>query len=129
MNKIEELDKLSRAIADCDIKFKSIQANIEQIDKEIDVLTPRKGELEQNIEFHKKANTVPIVHEHKKVKAELSKVKTRLILIVSDRKKSIDACKQIEEIIEKLKRDHAALSNINENNVLTIPFGGKRGKK
>jgi hypothetical protein len=129
VNKIEENDKLSRAIADCEIKLKSIQANIEQIDKEINALTPRKAELEQNIEFHKKASTVPIIKEHRNTKSELSKIKARLILITSDRKKSLDACKQIEEIIEKLKRDQAALLQTNENNVVRGLFGAKRGKK
>lgn len=129
MSKIEELDKLDRAIKDADMRLKSIQTNIEQIDKEIAVLSPRKTELEQNIEFHKKANTVPIAHEYKKSKAELSKTKARLILITSDRKKAAQAVKDIEEIIEKFKRDHAELMRTSENNVLRVMFGAKRGKR
>lgn len=129
MNKMEELDKLDRAIKDADIRLKSIQANIEKIDKEISVLSPRKLELEQNIEFHKKAGTIPIAHEYKSAKAELSKTTARLILITADRKKSKEACEQIENIIEKFKKDHEDLSLIGQNNVLRILFGAKRGKK
>lgn len=129
MSKIEELDKLDRAIKDAEIRLKSIESNIEQIDKEIAVLSPRKTELEQNIEFHKKANTVPIAHEYKKSKSELSKTKARLILITSDRKKAAQAVKDIQEIIEKFKRDYAELLKTSENNVLKVMFGAKRGKR
>ena len=129
MNKIEELDKIARELANSEISLKSIQCNIEQLDKEISVLNPRKLELEQNLEFHKKAGTIPIAHEYKKAKSELSKTKARLILINSDRKKSYEACKQIEEIIDKFKRDRMELMKTNENNVLRVLFGGNRGKK
>lgn len=129
MSKIEELDKLDRVIKDAEISLKSIQNNIEKIDKEISVLDPRKNELEQNIEFHKKASIIPIAHEYKKAKAELSKIKARLILIVADRKRAIFACQDIEEIIAKYKRDHAELLKNNENNVLNVVFGAKRGKR
>jgi hypothetical protein len=55
VSKIVELDKLTKAIADADIRLKSIQTNIENIDKEISVLSPRKIELEQNLDFHKRS--------------------------------------------------------------------------
>jgi predicted nucleic acid-binding Zn-ribbon protein len=129
VNKNEELDRLKRAIMDSEIRLKSVQSNIEQIDKEIDVLRPRQAELERNIEFHKKSNTVPLAQEYKKAKVELSKTKARLILITSDRKKSDDACKQIQQVIEKLKRDHLDLIATSDNNVLRVLFGAKRGKK
>ena len=102
MSKIEELDKLERAIRDSEISLKSIQSKIEEMDKEIAVLSPRKTELEQNLEFHKKANTVPIAHEYKKAKTELSKTKARLILITADRKKAYLASQDVEIIIEKI---------------------------
>lgn len=86
VSKIDQLDQLDKAIKDSHIKYKSIETNIEQIDKEIAVLAPRKTELEQNIEFHKSAGTVPIAHEYKKAKAELSKVIARLIFITADQK-------------------------------------------
>jgi hypothetical protein len=104
-------------------------SNIEQIDKEITALTPRQDELERNISFHKKANTVPLVNEHRKAKAELSKIKARLILINADRKRAEVACNQITEIIEKFKRDHMELLRLSEDNVLRVLFGANRGKK
>jgi len=129
MSKIEELDKLDKAIKDADIRLKSIQAAIEGIDKEISVLAPRKSELEKNLEFHKKSGTVPLAHEYKKSKAEFTKIKVRLNLITSDRLKAIDACKQVEEIIDKFKRDHMELLRTSEDNVLRVLFGARRGKK
>jgi septal ring factor EnvC (AmiA/AmiB activator) len=128
VSKIEELDKLDKAIKDADIRLKSIQSAIEQIDKEISVLGPRKTELEQNIQFHKKQDTIPIAHEYKKSKSELSKIKARLILINADRGRAKQACIDIEQIIEKFKRDHLELIKTSENNVLRPIFGGKHGK-
>ncbi len=129
MNRIDELDKLNKAIKDAEIALKSIQVNIEQIDKEISILGPRRNELEQNLEFHKKADTVPIAHEYKKSKAELSKTKARLILINADRGRASQACKDIEFAIEKFKKEHGKLASIGDDNILRPSFGGKNGKK
>ena len=129
MNRLEEADKLDRAIKDAEISLKSIQVNIEQIDKEISVLSPRKNELEQNIEFHKKSGTIPIAHEYKKAKTELSKTTARLLIITSDRRKAAQACKDIGLVIEKFKKDHQKLLDVGGNNVLRVLFGGERGKK
>lgn len=126
---MDELDKLDKAIKDCEVKLKSIRTAIDQSDKEISILSPRKNELEQNIEFHKKAEIVPIAQEYKKAKAELSKTKARLILITSDQKKAIQACKDIEEIIAKFRSDYIQLLKTGENNILTPNFGGSRGKR
>lgn len=129
MSKIDELDKIYRAIKNSEISLKAIQDNIEVISKEIESLSPRQKELEKNIEFHKKSGTVPLAHEYKKAKTELSKIKARLILINFDQKKSIEACQTIETVIEKLKREHMELEKTGENNVLRVLFGGFRGKK
>jgi predicted nucleic acid-binding Zn-ribbon protein len=129
VNKIEELDKLDRAIKDAEIRLKSIQLAVEQIDKEISVLGPRKLELEQNIEFHKKPKSVPLAQEYKKAKTELSKIKSRLTLITTDRGKAKDACEDVKAIIEKFKRDYQKLLETSENNIVKGTFGGKRGKK
>ena len=129
MSKTEELDKLDKAIKDADIRLKSIQNNIEQLDKEISVLTPCLTELEKNITFLKKSSTIPLAHEFRKNKTELSKVKARLILICADRKRADEAVKQVMEIIDKFKRDYYNLIKTSENNVLAVEFGGRRGKK
>ena len=129
MSKIEQLDKLSKAIADADIRLKSIQMNIEKIQAEVSVLSPKKNELKQNIDFHKKEGTIPLAHEFKKARAELSKTTARLILLTSDLKKSQEACQQIAEIIEKFKNDHAALLKTSENNVLRPKFGANHGQE
>ena len=129
MSKIEELDKLDKAIKDAEIRLKSIQNGVEQIDKEIAVLDPRRNELEQNLEFHKQSGTVPIATEYRKVKAELTKTIARLILIKHDQKKAVQACRDIEDIIDKFKRDHMELLKTSENNVLRVLFGGSRGKR
>lgn len=129
MNRREQLDQLDRSIKDAEIRLKSIQTTIEGIDKEIAILQPRKNELEQNIEFLKKKDTIPIAQEYKKSKLELIKTKTRLTAIAGDRCKADDACCQIEEIIEKFKRDYARLIISSDDNILEGKFGVRRGKK
>lgn len=129
MGKIEELEKLDKAIKDAEASLKSIQANIEKIANEIGTLTVRKMELQQNINFHKKEDTISIAHEYKKAKDELSKVIARLILISSDQNKAVSACKDTEKVLDKFRYDHAKLLRTSENNVLRVIFGGRRGKK
>lgn len=129
MGKLEELDQLTKAIADGEIRLKSIQNNIEKVGIEIATLTPRKSELERNIEFNKKSGIIPIAHEYGKTKRELIKIKARLVLITSDQKKAIQACKDVESILQKFKKDYEELSAVNDNNVLRVLFGGNRGKR
>jgi chromosome segregation ATPase len=129
VSKADELDKLDKAIKNAEISLKSIKTTIEQLGKEIAILAPRKNELEQNLEFHKKAEIVPIAHEYKKAKSELSKTKNRLAMITSDQKKAMEACKDIEEIIAKFRSDYIKLIKTSENNILTPNFGGSRGKR
>ncbi len=129
MGKQDELDKLTKSIMDADISLKTIEAKVILLEKEIISLEPRKLELETNIEFHKKAEIIPIAQEYKRTKTELNKIKARLALIKPDYKKSVQACKDIVKIIEKFKRDQNALLNIGENNVLRPAFGAKNGKK
>ena len=124
-----DLDRLSRAIKDADISLFSVKARIEQLDKEIAILAPRKNELEQNIEFLKKQDTIPLAQEFKKSKAELAKTSSRLNIIVSERVKVYQASLDIEMAIAKFKRDHDQLIIGSENNILKIDFGGKRGKR
>ena len=123
------MDKLDRAIKDAEIRLKSIQANVSQLANEIAVLSPRKLELEQNIEFHKKAGTIPIANEHRKVRTELTKTKARLLNITAEHKRASQAIDEVIEIIEKFKRDQAALLKTSDDNVLRPAFGGKNGKK
>ena len=128
MTKIEEMDKLDKDIKNADISLKSIQCHIEQVDKEISALGPRKHDLEQNIEFHKMSGTVPLAHEYKKAKKELLQIKARLIMITNDRRKAKEACSDIELIIERYKREYAKLLESGDNNVVRVRFGGRNGK-
>ena len=129
MSLTTELDKLTRALKDADISLFSVKARIEQLDKEIAILAPRKNELEQNIEFLKKQDTIPLAQEFKKSKAELAKTSSRLNIIRSERVKVFQASLDIEAAIAKFKRDHANLIIGSENNILKIDFGGNRGKR
>lgn len=129
MTKTEELDQLNKAIKDAETSQKSIQTNIDQITKEINQLTQQKTELEENLEFHKRAGIIPIAHEYGKTKKELTKVVNRLGLLAGDHKKAIHGLSSIQEILVKLKRDYVKMLNSNENNVVHGLFGANRGKK
>lgn len=129
MNQIEQLDAIDRAIKDAELRLKSIEEAVEKIDKEISILAPRKNELEQNLEFHKNPNVIPIAHEYKKSKAELSKIKARLILLSSDQKRVNHSHDETKKAIEKLKKNYSEISSASQNNVLKVLFGALRGKK
>jgi flagellar biosynthesis chaperone FliJ len=68
MSKIDELDKLDKTLKDAELHLKSIESTMEKIDKELVSLSARKTELENNMAFHKKENTIPIVNEYRKSK-------------------------------------------------------------
>lgn len=129
MNRAEELDKTDKAIKDAEKTSQSIRTNIDNISKEIAILTQQKAELQENLEFHKRAGIIPIAHEYGKTKKELTKVVNRLNLIISDHTKAVHGLDSTQEIIVKLKRDYMRLLNSNEDNVVRGLFGAKRGKK
>ena len=128
MTKTQQIDQLDRAIRDSDIRLYSVKSNIDNISKEVEGLSIRKNELEQNLDFLKQEDTIPLAQVYKKVKSELAKINSRLNIITSDRAKAQNAATEIEYIIAKLKRDHAALIISSENNILKGNFGGRRGK-
>ena len=128
MSRNEELDKIDRTIKDLEIRLSAIKNSVGQIEKELSVLNPKKLELEQNIRFQKKMGTVPIAHEYKKAKAELSRNTARLILIASEQAKATAVVKQIEQMIDKLRKDYYNLVVDSQNNVIQVKFGGDRGK-
>jgi chromosome segregation ATPase len=129
VNKAEELDKLDKEIKTAETSQKSIQTNIDQLSKEINILNKQKIELEQNLEFHKRVGVIPLAHEYGKSKRELTKVTNRLNLITSDHSKSVQGLDRVKEIIVKFRRDYMRLLNSNEDNVVRAIFGVKRGKK
>ena len=129
MSRIVELDMLNRAIKDAEIRLGSVKSAVEQIDKEIASLTPRKEELERNLEFLKQSTTIPLAQEFKRTRAELSKTRIRLANITSDRTKANDAIIAITEIIAKFKKDYEEMIIKSENNILRGSFGGSNGKR
>jgi hypothetical protein len=129
VSKASDLLELEKCIKESELTYKSIQTNIDQQIKEIHTLTKQRVLLEGNLEFHKRAGIIPIAHEYGKTKKELTKVINRLTLVTDDHKKAVKGLSNLCEIIDKFKRDHAELSNSNDNNVVRALFGARRGKK
>lgn len=129
MTKTEELDQLTKAIKDAETSQKSIQTSIDQNVKEINILNQKKLELEENLEFHRRAGIIPIAQEYGKSKRELDKIVNRLGLITDNHKKAVHGLSSVQEIIVKLKRDYVKMLNSSENNVVHGLFGVNRGKK
>lgn len=127
MSKIEQLDKLEKTLKDAEIHLKSIESTMEKIDKELVALGARKNELENNIAFHKKQSTIPLVNEHRKSKTELSKITTRFNLVTADKLAAIRALAGTKEVIEKFKKAYSEIYN--QNNVVPGIFGAKNEKK
>ncbi len=129
MNKLQHLEKLDRAIRDGEFRLKSIQYTLEKVQQEINALTPLVDHLEQNLDFLKKSETIPIAHEYRKVKEELSKSKKRLSDIKKDFALGSKGVEELIAIIAKFKKEQSDLIAACENNVVKGSFGGSNGKK
>ena len=103
MSKAEDILKLEREVKNGEIRFLTVKANIEMLDKEVGSLTTLQGQLEENLACLKKKNIIAIATEFKKVKEELVKIKARSIIVRNDRETFRKAAKQAEEAIAKAK--------------------------
>lgn len=129
MTKTQEINKIDGLIKDALVSLNNIRTLIDQIDKEVALLSPNRIILEQNIEFLKKQETIPLAHEYRKIKQELSNTKKRLEFIITDRDNKNKACSDIENIIEQYKKKRAILIISGANNILRVNFGGRNGKR
>lgn len=123
MSNLIELDKIDRLIKDSEIRLKSIELSVQKIDHEISVLIPLQNQLEQNLQYLKSSNAVPIAQEYKRAKQELTKTKTRIAMISSDRSKAQDAVREVIRAIAEMKRQYMKLINLSTNNVIQGKFG------
>lgn len=124
MSKTEQLDKLAQTIKEADLHLSTIVSTMDKIDKELAALGSRRIELEGNLAFHKRPNTIPLVNEHRKSRTELAKIVTRMNLVTADRLAAIRALVGTREVIEKFKLAHSELYN--QNNTVMGTFGVKK---
>jgi len=129
VNRAEQLDQLDKTIKNAELSLKSIQNNIDQLLKEINILNPQKIELEHNLQFHKRVGVIPIAHEYGKSKRALTQITNRLNLITTDHTNCVQAFNHVQEIIQKFKKEYRELLFSKEDNVIRALFGAKRGKK
>jgi chromosome segregation ATPase len=125
MGKQEEITKFDRAIKDTELRLRTFNLNIDVIQKEIDFLTNKIKQLEENIGYLKGIKIITIATEYRKIKEDLKKDKTRLSHLKIDITSNKKAHKELELILKNYKKTYEKLVDDNKNNVLQGKFGKK----
>lgn len=125
MAKSEDIEKLEKSIRDAYTKIVTVLSNIEAISKEIELLSNKEKELEENIKCLKKNKVVTVAQEFKKSKLDLKKISAKMLILDSDKKHFLKVSENIQEFVEKAKKELEKLQNINTNNVLQFKNKGK----
>lgn len=123
MAKIEDLDKLTKSIKDAEETKKGILSNFNAFSKEIDIFSAKEKELEENIKCLKKNRIIAIAQEFKKSKAELAKIRTKILSLNNDREHLKKSCDSLDTFI---KNTHAEIDKVQkaiDNNVLQFNRG------
>lgn len=125
VGKAQELDKIDRAIKDAEIRLRTIKANVDLLDREINILSPLEAVLEENLGFLKQKDVIAIATEFKKAKDDLAKTKNKILQLSNDRDRSKKAYQETERDLAKSKSEFEKLQKFGENNVLQGKFGRK----
>lgn len=126
VNRSEDLVKLDQVIKDAEKRIKTIQANIDALNKELNTLATFEKTLEENIRCLKKNQIIAIAQEFKKTKEELKKTRSRVIMLTNDKEHYIRSSKEVHSLIKKTKEDIQRMEKIGDSNVL--PFKSRRKK-
>ena len=118
MARDEDIEKLEKTIQDAYTKIITVMSNIEAITKEIELLSNKEKELEENIKCLKKNKVTVIIHEFKKSKQDLKKISAKISILDSDKNHFLKVSKNIEEFIDKAREQIEKIKNSNLNNVV-----------
>lgn len=127
MSKLDDLTKIDRTIKDCDLRLKTIKANMEALEREIDSLSTKEIQISENLQFLKSKNVkgAIIALEFKDIKVELSRIKHMLSVRKNEMENYRKAFRDTEDLLTASALEYAALNN--QNNVIQGKFGKKDG--
>lgn len=129
MAKADDIAKLEKSIKDTEIRLKAILLNVDSLTKEIDTLSDLEAKLVENIKCLKQKQIIAAANEFKKIKADLSKTKTRLTTLKNQREQSIKSATDFEEYIYKISEELEKLNQSKDNNIIQFKRGDKNGQE
>lgn len=128
MGRPEDLVKLDQIIKEAEQRIKTLQANIDASNKELNTLSTYEQTLEENIKCLKRKQIIAIAQEFKKSKEELKKTRTRIAMLNSDKGHYVRSSKDVHAFIKIKEEELERLQKSADCNVLAFKPGRKDGK-
>ena len=125
MSHTEELKILDRTIRDSEIRIRTLQTNIDAIEKELLNVVSLKQILEDNIKCLKANKIIAVANEYKKIKEELKRVTHRIETLSYDKTRFCILIKDVESLLKKSNIDFEKMKNAGNENVLQFKPGKK----
>lgn len=129
MGRTEDLAKLDQAIKDAEKRIKTIQSNIDALNKELSTLSTFEDTLLENVKCLKKNQIIAIAQEFKKTKEDLKKTRARITMLNNDKEHFIKSSRDAHTFIKKNQEEIDRLEKDRNNNVLSFKDGRKNGKR
>lgn len=130
MDKTAELNRASHVLLDAEVKLSSVGIQIENLDRQIALLTSIEAHLEENINILRLKRVIVLVSEFKKAKEDLNTARTRRAFLRVDRENLLKMQTHYDMMYKKAKWDYERAYNLlynPPNNVIQGNFGRKDG--
>lgn len=127
MGKTDELEKLEKTIKDTEARLKTLQTNMEALDKEIKNISTFESVLVENVRILKTKKVIAIAKEFSNAKDELKRVKKRLVVLHNDREHFNKSYQDVEVFLQNVRLQYDKVLNSGKDNVLS--FRREDGKK
>lgn len=133
MDKLQDaVNRASHALLEADIRLRTINAQIHQIDKEIAILIAVEANLEENVRVMKRKRIIVMVNEFRKAKTDLNTARVRQAFLRMDRENVLKVEKHAHTIYNKAKEGYDnAYQRLHAppNNIIYVDFGRKDGQQ
>lgn len=114
------------ALLKAEIALKSLKIHIENLDREIGILTVVEGNLVANLNVLKKREIIPLAELYKKTRTDLRTARNRRSLVRVDRENHLKTLERAERSLMQARETYQlAFKRLKEpeNNVIQVNFG------
>lgn len=129
MNKIQELEKADKELAEINLRIEQLRYNINALEQNIALLNSLKIQLSQNISILKERKTIAVASEYKKAKTDLNTVRNRMALLQIDLSNSNVAFERAKNLLYETKKLYAMMLKNHANVVIQGNFGKQDGQE
>jgi chromosome segregation ATPase len=126
MGKKEDLEALTKAISDSNIRLHTLRAHIISLSNDIEQFSQLEGNLIDNIKYLKKNKVITGAESYKKAKDDLAKTVIKVVSLMNDRETLRKEAKLLEILIADAQKK---LDKLQKYNVLQGDFRRKNGKE